>query len=952
MSRLRFTFSQPGCWLCFLLVLGCGCGAFQTFADDESQVRFQENVAPLLERHCLGCHSDNIRKGDFSLTSQKDLLESEYLIPGNPEDSYLIDLVTGPEPEMPKTGSPLTPDEVKILRQWIRAGARWDEGVQLREPSKADRSWWSLRPLQKNFNHDSIDGFIDEKLLELDIDRNPSANRRTLIRRATYDLTGLPPTPEQVETFVNDPVEDAYAQLIDRLLASPQYGERWGRHWLDVVRFGESNGFERNVLINDLWPFRDYVIESFNEDKPFDVMIREHLAGDVMSPGDPKVEVGSAFLVAGPYDNVGNQDAAQKAQIRANTIDEMIRATGEAFLGLTIGCARCHDHKFDPIRQTDYYQLYATFAGVTHGSRVIATPEEVTERRETLRPLEEKRDALTRRKDEVFEQVAARATQRRADLESAWTRPPVDRKKTEDTFAPVLAKKVRLVSEGTDTNPKNARGFRIDEFEVWSSGPGSKNVALAANGARASGPSRVIEDFPGAYGPQLAIDGKTGARFISTGNDLTIELAEPTQIDRVVFSSARGEQKSDQPKFVFVSDYRIEISNGEDPWVEVASGRDRKPVNDAHRDHRFYTQSINEEEIKSLAELQREIGKLNRSINAVPPLMNAWVGNRADAPGPFHVFIGGSPQRKGQEVIPASLSILSEVIQDYQLESDSKESQRRTDFADWVTHKDNPLTPRVLANRVWHYHFGTGIVATPSDFGFMGERPSHPELLDFLAAKLQQNGWHLKPLHKEIMMSKTYRQSSDFRQAAADVDGDARMLWRFPPRRLSAEEIRDTMLTVSGSLSLEMGGPGFRLYRYLQDNVATYVPKDTHGPETFRRAVYHQNARASRTDLMTDFDQPDCAFSTARRNETTTPLQALTTLNHDFTLVMADAMVKRLEVEIKADLAKQVARAFQICFGRNPTDDEQRACLYLAKQHGLASVCRALLNTSELIYVL
>ena len=944
--------SSPLGWLCFLLGLDCGVGMLRTLAEEQSQVRFQDDVAPLLERHCLSCHSDNIRKGDFSLTSQKDLLESEYLMPGNPEESYLIDLVTGPEPEMPKTGKPLTPDEVKILSEWISEGAQWDQGLQLREPSKADRSWWSLKPLQTDFDHDTIDGFIEEKLLEFEIERNASADRRTLIRRATYDLTGLPPTPEQVTSFVNDPAEDAYERLIDRLLASPQYGERWGRHWLDVVRFGESNGFERNILINDLWPFRDYVIESFNEDKPFDVFIREHLAGDVMAPGDPKVEVGSAFLVAGPYDNVGNQDAAQQAQIRANTIDEMIRATGEAFLGLTIGCARCHDHKFDPIRQTDYYQLYATLAGVTHGSRVIATPEEVTQRRATLQPLEEERNALTQRKDEVAGQVAARAAERRAELESAWTRPPVDRTKTEDSFEPVLAKKVRLVSEGTDTNPKNARGFRIDEFEIWSSGPEPKNVALASNGSRASGPSRVIEDFPGAYGPQLAIDGKTGARFISTGNDLTIELAEPTLIDRVVFSSARGEKKSDQPKFVFVCDYRVEISNGEDQWVEVASGRDRKPVNDAHRDHRLYAESINEDETKSLAELQREIGKLNRSINAVPALMTAWVGNRADAPGPFHVFVGGSPQRKGQEVMPASLSMLSEVIEDYRLESDSKESQRRTDFANWVTHTDNPLTPRVLANRVWHYHFGIGIVATPSDFGFMGDRPSHPELLDFLATKLQQNGWHLKPLHKEIMLSKTYRQSSDFRQAAADIDGDARMLWRFPPRRLSAEEIRDTMLAVSGSLDPKMGGPGFRLYRYLQDNVATYVPKDKHGPETFRRAVYHQNARASRTDLMTDFDQPDCAFSTARRNETTTPLQALTTLNHDFTLVMADAMATRLEVEVKADLAGQVTRAFQVCFARKPTDDEQRACLQLAKQHGLASMCRALLNTSELIYVL
>ena len=333
-----------------------------------------------------------------------------------------------------------------------------------------------------------------------------------------------------------------------------------------------------------------------------------------------------------------------------------------------------------------------------------------------------------------------------------------------------------------------------------------------------------------------------------------------------------------------------------------------------------------------------------------------WVGTRQPLKEPFHVFIGGSPARKGDEVVPASIAILESTAPDYQLKVDTPEGTRRTRLADWIVDPQNPLTARVLVNRIWHYHFGTGIVDTPNDFGYMGGRPTHPELLDFLAARLIEGGWRIKSIHKLIMMSETYRQSSRFRTQAAAVDGDARWLWRFPPRRLSAEEIRDTMLNVAyrlpehGDRLVPDGGPGFRLYKYLQDNVATYVPLDRHGPETYRRAVYHQNARASRTDLMTDFDQPDCAFSAPRRVATTTPLQALTMLNHSFTLEMAAALSERVQSEAE-NQAAQIKRVYQLCYSRNPTDQEARTCSVFVDKHGLAAFCRVLLNTSELIYV-
>ncbi|NBP89224.1 MAG: DUF1549 domain-containing protein, partial [Planctomycetia bacterium] len=371
-------------------------------------VDFRQHVAPLLEIHCLGCHSKNIAKGELSLASRDQLFENGFVLPGDPEGSYLLELIAGIDgkpPEMPQKAEPLSAEAVAVIRNWIAAGADWPNDVTLEERSQADLSWWSLQPLtdvappvatpaSQGWADHPIDRFLAATLAEQGLVPNPPADRRTLMRRATYDLTGLPPTPEEVEAFAADTDPQAYEKLIDRLLASPHYGERWGRHWLDVVRFGESNGYERNFIINDLWPFRDWVIKSFNDDKPFDRFIREHLAGDVFGADHHDVMIGSAFLVSGPYDDVGNQDPAQAAQIRANTLDEIIRSTGEGFLGLTIGCARCHNHKFDPIKQADYYRLYATFAGIRHGSAAWATPKQQRDRAETLKPLETSKKML------------------------------------------------------------------------------------------------------------------------------------------------------------------------------------------------------------------------------------------------------------------------------------------------------------------------------------------------------------------------------------------------------------------------------------------------------------------------------------------------------------------------------------------------------------------------------
>ena len=940
-------------------------------------VDFAAEIRPLLEQHCIRCHSPNNRQGDFSFASRDDLFDNGYVVPGDPAGSHVVDIVTGSDgrpPRMPKEGRPLSAEQVETLRRWIAEGAVWPAGVAVVERSKADRSWWSLRPLADappptlaaappGWADHPIDRFLAAALAEKGLRPNPPADRRTLIRRATYDLTGLPPTPEEVEAFAADGDPQAYDKLLDRLLASPRYGERWGRHWLDVVRFGESNGFERNRLIDELWPFRDWVIASFNADGPFDRFIRDHLAGDVIGPDDPQIMIGSAFLVAGPFDDVGNQDAGQQAQIRADTLDEIIRATGEAFLGLTVGCARCHNHKFDPITQADYYRLHAAFTGVRHDAVDWATPAEKAERRRKLEPLEARRQELRAARVALDDAIRARRGPRLEELRRTWTRPPVDRRGTEESFPPVMAKFVRLVCEAGDVDP-DGRRFHLDELEIFTSGSGSRNVALAAAGGIATSGSRGS----GHYGPNLVIDGRFGERFHGS-DQVTIELAEPVLVDRVVFSSGREEATPDQPEFRFVAEYRIEVSRDGTTWTEVASGRDRRPIErplpgakpTADRpqplsplDHRLSQAAATEEEAARRTAIATELAEVEAAIKAVPRLPQAWIGRRvaADAAGPFHVFLGGSPQKRGDEVVPASPGFLADVVQGYTLPADGPEAARRLALADWLVAADNPLTPRVLANRLWHHHFGTGIVATPNDFGFMGSPPSHPRLLDWLARRLVASGWRLKPMHRLIMTSQAYRQGSGWRGEAAAVDAGSRLLWRFPPRRLAAEEIRDTILAVSGRLDTRMGGPGFRLYEVVQDNVSTYTPLENHPPATYRRAVYHQNARASVVDLMTEFDQADCTLSAPRRDSTTTPLQALTLLNHGFTLDMAAALAARVEREAAAAAAPPpVDVLFRLVYQRLPAEEERSRLAPFLAAHGLPALCRVLLNSNELLYL-
>ncbi|HEY1068220.1 MAG TPA: PSD1 and planctomycete cytochrome C domain-containing protein, partial [Pirellulales bacterium] len=844
-------------------------------ADDADFVtalkRFEQTVAPALAAKCVSCHRPDNLKGGFDLTTREGMLKGgdagSALTPCKPDETALYTRAVstdGAKPEMPEKGEALTAEEAEALAAWVAAGAPWPEQFVIKEKAKADASFWSFLPLSKAappqaaaappaWQVNPVDRFIWTRLQEQGLEPNPPAEPRAFIRHATFDLTGLPPTPDEVASFVAEcaaesakdahrsPLPDAaVARLVERLLASPHYGERWGRHWLDVIRFGESRGFERNEIITNIWPFRDYIIRSFNDDKPFDQLVREHLAGDVIGKDQPGVEIGSAFLVAGPYDDVGNQDPVAAAQIRSDQMDEMIRATSEAFLGLTVGCSRCHDHKFDPILTKDYYSLYSTFAGTVHGPREVATADARRERAAKLQPLQERRGKVAGEKEALEKELAERAQQAEAEMVKEWTRPRVSRYGTEELFEPIEAKFVRLTVEDTDASDPNRKHFKLDEFEVWTAGENPRNVALAVNGGKATGAAREAKDVAGLYGAAHTIDGAFGERFEASGRELMLEFPRIEKIQRVYFSSDRNKAlDEDNVITTFVGDYQIEVSTDGQVWNRVANSSTRIPPNDRRKQARLKRRVEKPEDAARLETLSREIGELDREINAVPPLPVWWVGTHRAAPGPFNVFVGGNPQRRGDAVQPGSLSVLEPLASTYRLDEASDEGARRLALANWLIAADNPLTPRVLANRIWQYHFGTGIVDTPSDFGYMGGRPTHPELLDWLAGELLTNGWRIKPLHRLLMTSQAYRQSGDWRENAARADADSRLLWRFPPRRLSAEEVRDALLSVAGKLDLTPGGPGFRLYEYQQDNVATYVPLDVHGPATYRRAIYH-----------------------------------------------------------------------------------------------------------------
>ncbi len=904
-------------------------------------VDFVRDIEPILRNRCIECHGSSKQKGGLRLDRRADALKGgdsgRLVVAKNPDQSVIFQRITHKDDElrMPAKGEKLGDDQIASVRRWIEEGAVWpkEDGIDPR------KKHWAFQPVvrpgvptvkNRRWPGNAIDSFILARLEKEKLSPSPEADRLTLIRRLKFDLLGLPPSPREVDAFLKDNDAGAYEKLVDRYLASPQFGERWARHWLDVVRFAESDGFETNQPRANAWPYRDYVIRAFNEDKPFDRFIVEQLAGDGLGE-----DAATGFLVAGGADRVKSPDINLTLQQRADELHDMISTTGSAFLGLTVGCARCHNHKFDPISQVDYYGMKAMLSGVQHGERPMRTGDPAERQKQT----EAIRKQLETIEQQLVEFELLASVRREGHKKGTGLRPAVNARRNVERFAPVEARFVRMVIEQT-TGAEPC----IDELEVFTAEPGARNIALANLGTKATASSNLpghaihkIEHVnDGRYGNSRSwISNQSGQGWIQ------LEFPKPVKINRIIWGRDREGKFPDR----LPTRYRFEVAIEAGKWMTVASSADRlvgmgsipeltgSNLNDADK-ARF--KQLNEKRLQ----LEAKLAELSRS-----PLVYA---GQFTSPEPVYRLHRGEVMQKRELISPQALSEFGAKLQ---LSERIPDQDRRLALAKWMVDPKHPLTARVIVNRLWQHHFGTGIIDTPSDCGLNGSKPTHPELLDYLAAELIEHSWKLKAIHKQIVMSATYRQASKSTQLGLSVDGSTRLLWRYPPRRLEAEAIRDSILFVSGKLDTRMGGPGFDLFEPNTNYVKVYTPKKEFGPAEFRRMIYQSKPRMQLDNIFGTFDCPDAGQIAPKRTRSTTPLQALSLLNSPFLMQQAKFLSERIASEVGTDVEAQVQRAFLLAFQREPTKEELKAGTSFASDHGLTALCRALLNANEFIYV-
>ncbi len=881
-----------------LALAGICCAALAAPLGAADAIDFERDVAPVLVRHCAGCHNGSDLAGGLDLTqsitaSKGGESQQPAIVAGDAAASQLLARITAGE--MPPEGKGQRPSQAQIaqLTTWIASGAVWPAGRTLSAAEfttdvRAGRDWWSLakptRPpvptvRQAQGVRTPLDAFVLARLEELDLSPAAETDRATFIRRAALDLLGLPPTRQEIDAFVGDGAPDAYEKLIDRLLASPRYGERWARHWLDVVRFGESNGYETNTARPNAWPYRDWVIQAINDDLPYPQFVLQQLAGDQLG-----VDAATGFLVGGAHDAVGSPDIELTLQQRLNDLDDMVSTASSAFLGLSANCAKCHDHKFDPISQRDYYALQAIFGGVQHGQRAWRMgdseqrKQQETELRQQLATIEHEAQELTRAQQPLAHVGPAPPTARRS---------AVSPRMNVDRFEPVRARFVRLIVLATSQSEPC-----IDELEVFSSEEPSRNVALASLGARSAASSvfsngtsslhKLDHINDGRYGNSHSwISAEAGAGWVR------IELPQPTTVDCVSWARDREGLFRDR----LPTHYRLEVSVDGEAWRVVADSEDRQAYDPAVIAVSLTpADSLPPDVAERVAGFRRQAEALSARLELLTP-QDIYAGTFAKAE-PTHLLYRGEPLQKRDVVNPGAIAAVGAPLA---LAADTPEADRRVALAQWIGSPLNPLTARVFVNRIWHYHFGQGLLKTPSDFGFNGGRPSHPELLDWLASEFMAGGWRPKALHRMIMLSATYRQSSQPNARCAAVDAGNRLFWRFAPRRLEAEAIRDAVLWTSGALDLRMGGPGYEVFEPNTNYVKVYTPKKSFGPAEWRRMVYQNKPRMRQDATFGEFDCPDSSQTMARRNISTTALQALNLLNGPFMLQQAGLFASRLE---------------------------------------------------------
>ena len=863
--------------------------------------------------------------------------------------------------------------------------------------------WWSFRPLVRPAEpplsvgnsarvRTPIDRFILAALEKNGLHPSPEADRRTLIRRLSFDLVGLPPAPEEIEAFVADPSPLAYERVVDRLLASPQYGERWGRHWLDVVHYGETHGYDKDQPRPNAWPYRDYVIRSFNTDKPYGRFIEEQLAGDVLYPGTRDGFEALGFISAGPWDLIGHAEVPESkldGQVaRHLDRDDMVTTAMQSFNSLTVQCAQCHDHKFDPISQEDYYRLQAVFAAVDRADQKYDFDPIIGAQR---RQLDARQKELTSRKQALDDAITARAG---AALVEADRRIAAGEKvaKSSDAYG---------FHSAIETRQETAKWVQVDlgrtmpigrvvlhpahdDFNGIGDGFGfplryrieaaedagfSRGVVLIADHTR--------EDVakPGVKAQSLEVAGRVGrfvritaTRLAPRQEDFIFALAELEVISVDGKNAALGAAVTALDSIEApVRWQKANLTDGSFPGGGATGGAELVQLREERQ--RLWAAATSDEVKRELELIFQGLGEVKQSRAALPAPSVAYVGAVHSGSGAFQGTggKGGKPRavrilgrgnllNAGREVGPGTLRCFEGLEARFDSSVEHPEGERRARLARWVSDSRNALTWRSIANRVWQYHFGRGLVETPNDFGRMGTLPSHPELLDWLAVEFRDGGQSIKALHKGIVTSATYRQVSTVdasTRPSVAVDSDNRLLWRQNRRKLEAEAVRDAVLVVAGKLDLTMGGPSFRDFVVEKPEHSPHYEYQLHDPEdprSHRRSAYRFIVRSQQQPFLTVLDCADPSMQVGRRNESVSPLQALALLNNPLMLSMSRHFAESLQRE-GGDLSAQVARGHRLALGRPPTTAESEMLVAYATQHGLVNCCRLMLNLNEFAFV-
>lgn len=938
------------------------------------KVDFVKDVQPIFEKSCYSCHGEKMQRGDLRWDIKelafKGGANGPAFVPGKSKESRVVHLVAGivPDEIMPAKGERLTPEQVGILRAWIDQGAIWPDGVDKVKWTDPKNHWAFKSPVRsplpavknKKWIRNPIDVFILARLEKEKLRPATEAEKVTLIRRLSLDLLGLPPTPQEVDEFLSDKSPGAYERLIDRLLASPHYGERWGRHWLDAARYADTNGYEKDLPRN-IWPYRDWVINAFNKDLPFDQFTIQQIAGDLLPNATTENRVATGFLRNSMLNEEGGVDPEQ---FRIEGLIDRVDAIGKSFLGLTVACAQCHNHKFDPISQKEYYQMFAFLNNDDEPEMEVPNAEQLAGRADIRRRIAKLEDELIKQHPDISDKMTAWEKRMREidykwevlDPESYYGSVGTKFAKEKDKSLLALGSNppVSGYTVTTKTRSTNITGFRLEVLtdpNLPASGPGradNGNFVLTefeVYAAPAEDPTKTnrvtltnaTADFsqPG-FPIATAIDGILTNKLGWGGEDLpgrrnrehvaVFEAKESIGYEAgtvITFSLKQlfGKQHA-------IGRFRLSLLTGEhsleaDPLTKsqrallaIESGRRTK-----EQQHELFgmyriTETRFDETNKKIAEEQRKW----------PVAAQTLILEEREDPRETRIFKRGDFRKQLDPVLPNTPAIL------HPMGSYAQGGTNRLTFAQWLADKNNPLLARVIVNRVWQAYFGQGLVTTPEDFGTRCDGASHPELLDWLACEFMDQNWSIKALHRLILTSATYRQTSKVSPNAYAIDQYNRWLGRGPRFRVEAEIVRDIALKTSGLLNTKIGGPS--VYPVIPDGVLSLAYGNTkwptsEGSDRHRRGLYTYWKRTVPYPSMSTFDAPNADSSCVRRVKSNTPLQALTTLNDEVFHECSQAMAMRVWTEGGKDDRSRAIYAFRLCVGRVPDEFELKEMLAL-----------------------